>query len=821
MNSAHISIPEVQRLFDQKLDEISDIEQQALTPLALQLDTALGLIGHSTAFRIIHPLLIRRYARATMKYRKTPINCIGLDVETVHTTGRLKLLGTYYPSADHYRAVLDPDLNDLYEIVSALADNKSDTHIAVWGRLDIQVILQMFDPSESERRLISRGISARVFNGAFDADPPIQRDIGTAVFYVAHYIPGRSLKLGILKDGFEATVWVFNLSQFFPGTIEQTANALSFDWTSFERDTHLVDWERYATDADYADRVRRSNEQDARAVERFSAILQEQFHATFGVYPSLLVSTGSLTDAAVSEMLSEDDYKACSWDWLRHHVWKDGQQTVAKAETLLAEAFSAGYVDQFAIGYFPSVCTADIAAAYPHKIRNLPDLRECEIIEGEGWDLLEAFVDSFDVESAVIRGTVTIPQTLRFHPITIKTYNRENYRPTGTFHATYTLEEREFCRRCGATFENEEWCAFAIQQRRPSPLAVVSTKLGQLRDSLLEEMRSSEGDRRIFLDGQQYVTKVIDNSIYGKTVMTTEYVENIDGIPQITGYVAGDRFNLLYGCLITARTRIQIAEACNEILMRGGRPIMTMTDSIYWEGRPTDIDQSTIRTEKTPGFFEPPTQVEDFYILKTGQYEYRAGTKWSYKLRGLPVDWEFLHSFGGSFFRSIVIEGCGAIKPTTHPSKIQIPVSARRLISIGSPDLAHLGMVSEQTMMLKPFVLSSKQAERFVLDWPFCLDGHSWLQTPRVKDESGATQAPLFFLADLYTDKTARVLTERKTRTRMLTKRRVSVVKDSKRLFVWRAQQRTHKAPPDGTIADIPWEDLEAHFKITRHDLYR
>ncbi len=827
MNPAHITIQEVQRLYDDELAKIESYEEQANSPLALQLDTALGVIGHSNAFRIIHPLLIKRYARPRMKFREEPIHCIGLDVETVHTTGEPKLLGIFNPEPTGiYQAFVNPTIEHLFGIVDGIARNAPGHHLVVWGNLDIQIILRLFDPNEQERVLISRGISARVKDGEFIADPPIVREVDGARFYVAHYIPGRSLKLGILdRKGYESTVWVFNLSQFFPGTIQQTASALGLYWREFAKDTHLVDWERFEYDSDYNNAVRFSNRQDALTVQRFAHILQQQFHAAFGIYPSLLVSTGSLTDAAVARMLDDEDYKACSWDWLRHHVWKGQTDEVVKAETLLAEAFSAGYVDQFAVGYFDRVCTADIAAAYPHKIRALPDLRDCEIIAGQGFDNLAVLRAKYDLESAVIRGHVTIPTSLHFHPITIKTYNRENYRPTGTFWAAYTLEERDFCNGHGATFEAEEWCAFIHHARTLSPLAKVSTQLGIMRDRQLAELKdTTDEDRRIFLDGQQYVTKVIDNSIYGKTVMTTEVAENIDGVPQITGYAAGDRFNLLSGTLITARTRIQIAEACCAIEAAGGRPIMTMTDSVYWDGDLSDLPTEFINPIKTPGFFESPEVVEEMYLLKTGQYEYSKGGFFTYKLRGLPVLWETLggdaqRRYPTSFYRRILKEA--KIKPHTHPGDIHIPMTTRKLLSIGSANLANLGLIKESETVLKPFVMSSKQAHKFVMNWEDAIDGHIWLEVPAIQPASGAQQAPLFFLASLYQQGMDNVEANRMFSRRTRTVVRVHNIRDLKRLFIWKATRNTGIAPPVGDLLEHTWNSLETHYGVKRHELIR
>ena len=583
-NRNYQTIQEIKQLFDEYiLEEFNQFN----SPVIQQLETALQYTNH-TAFKIIHPLTIRGYKMASFRFGDTPIETIGVDIETNHKTGEPKLIGFYYPSGD-YHALVNPDLESLFQIIINANQNVRNIHFVTWGNLDLQAIIRLFYPSEDERKQISRGISYSVNDDEIVA--PVLRYLadGTAVF-LAHYISGRSLKLGYKRPDYnrEFISWIFNISQFYPGTIAQTARGLRLKWREFDRSTHLVDWSKYRYSRAYQSTVNGSNKQDARIVAELSDNLQQRFHNVFNCYPTLLVSMGSLTDAAVSKLLSEDkdEYKANSWRWLVANVWGDSK-VIVEAETLLAEAYSAGYVDQYALGYFPAVYTADIAAAYPHKIRMLPDLRYSRIIPGEKNidDQISRITTSGGiVETAIIRGKVTIPKSLRYHPITIKTYNRENYRPTGTFFASYTLEEREFCRKYGATFEDEEYVIIQLDDYKMAPIGLVSEKLGEFRNALISEMKKeTDQDRKILLDGQQYIVKLIDNSIYGKTVMTTEIVESIKSKPTVTGYLAGDRFNLLYGALITARTRIQIAEACNAIAKNGGIPIMTMTDSMIHE----------------------------------------------------------------------------------------------------------------------------------------------------------------------------------------------------------------------------------------------
>lgn len=823
-NFQHMQIQNVRSMFYAYVDGLGSYAEQAESPEVQQLEMALAHTNNAN-FKVIHPLLIQRYRMPTLKFKAEPMRAVGLDIETDHTNGKPMLLGFWHPEAEEpYSYLHRPTLKTLFEVVKSHAENSHVRDFITWGNLDIQCIIRLFNPNETERQRISRGLSANIRNGQIIGSPPIMRRVGKAVFYVAHYIPGRSIKLGYIENGHETTSWIFNCSQFYPGRIADTAKGLGLEWRDFHRNTHLVDWSRFAADSHYRFEVLQSNKQDARIVNELADNLQSRFADVFKCYPTLLVSTGSLTDAAVGKMLSEnvEEYRSNSWRWLVTHVWHDlSRSELAQAETLMAECFSAGYVDQFAIGYFPKICTADITAAYPHKIRELPDLRYSRLFVGRGRleeDLHRTEIEGFEIESAMIRGKVTIPSTLKFHPITVKTYARENHRPTGTFYAAYTLDERRFCERYGATFEDEQYVIVALTERHQAPVGAVSDRLGEFRADLLAEMRESAAERKRLLDGQQYLVKVVDNSIYGKTVMTTELVEDLNETPQITGYVAGDRFNLLYGSLITARTRIQIAEACMAIAQAGGRPVMTMTDSIYWLGSAEMLPTEMIRENKTAGYFEAPEEVEGFYLLKTGQYEYRKGNTWHFKMRGLNVDREIVTG-QRSFYRQTIKAACGQIDLNTHPADVVVPVKTRRLISIGAHDLKNLAAIQEGVTEIHPFVMSSKQVEPFVLNWRDALDAAVWLETPSLGADSfdrSANTYPLVWLRRLYEERiiaTEELLAERKRRYSRATSNQLVQLK---RLYVWAATERTNMIAPPGRLTDLTWEQLECWYQIPR-----
>ncbi len=804
-NSRHISLQRVQKLYRSRIEKFDNLTA-AQTLIVQQLDFALH--NQSANFKLLHPLLIGKYARMSKHYRDDQFESIGLDIETVHTTGEPRLMGFAFER--RYFKIDRPTLEDFFAVCKGLVDNQPGASLSVWGNLDIQCIIRLFEPTDEERKNISGGISANFKNGEFVGSPPVMRLVGgyrKTQFFVEHYIPGRSLRLGMVFGERKYSLWVFNLSQFYSGTISQTAQGLKLPWTEFPKNTHIVNWDNYDSgNTTYVNQVIASNRQDAIIAKQLTGLLQENFASVFNAHPKILVSVGSLTDAAVSKLLNDEEYQSNSFRWLQYNVWKNYDDTAA-TETLAAECFSAGYVDQFGLGYFDHVYMADIAAAYPDKIRKLPDLRDSKIFIGSGnlhRDLQKFRATGNQIFTALIRGTVYIPEEFKFHPITVKTPDRQNIRPTGTFPAAYTLEERTHCMKYGARFTNEEYSIIYLTKQRLAPIATVSRKLGIMRAGYLNDMaRETDENRRTVLDGQQYLVKIIDNSIYGKTVMSTPIVEDIDGVPRITGYRVGDRFNQIYADVITARTRIQISEACMGIVGNGGRPILNMTDSIFWQGTAEHLPAHLWRAVKTPGYFETPERLDDFFIIKTGQYEYRKGEKFSHKMRGLNVPYENRNS-ASSYYRTLLKNHAKTVSKYLHPQDFQIPVSTRKLVTIGSHDLRRLGLIEDKIALMKPFVLSGKQSERFVMNWAKTLDGHIWLKTPEALPEK-LGDTPLAFLRGLHERGEDYLNTYQR-----------------KQFYYYKAVLQTDKLLPEGKkLSDCTWEYLEEFFGIPMEDLVR
>lgn len=804
-NLNHIPLPVLREMFNATLDPETEYGNIAASQLDISLNTP------DSHFRLLHHILIASYSKVTIHHRDKPIPLIGLDIETNYKTGVPMLLGYSYPDG-HYERDYEPTLKSLYLAVCGVLDNSEyGTGIAAWGNLDLNEVIRLFAPTPDEQHFISKGYGGRFRDGIWKSPPPVSRMMHDgAEFCIDHYISSRSLRLCVVRDRRIRTLWIYNISQFFPTRIAETATALGFNWRDFESEhpeeegySHLIDWGKFDEIDSYRKDVLNSNKQDADSVRLMGNHIQNIFHEIFDAYPSLLVSAGSLADACVSKMLSRSDYESNSWQYLKYSTF-GVNDTVRFAESLISEAYSAGYVDQYSIGYHPEAFTADISSAYPHKIRQLPDLRECYMIKGSG--PVKQIDD--EVFTVVYRGMVTIPEELEYHPITVKTANKQNIRPLGTFRAAYYQEERDFCIKHGATFEDEVWVIFALKKRKLAPIAGVSSRLAQMREEYRHKLKEASGDEYIFYDSLQETVKVVDNSLYGKNVMATEIITRVNGKPEVIGLKAGDRYNQLYGGWITALTRTQIAEACMSIQASGGSPLLAMTDAVYWTGTEKDLPADMVSYHtKEAGFFEPPEKINDFYLVKTGQYEYRKGKQFYHKLRGLNLTREDNFS-SRSFFRRVIKEWLKDQSPYLQADEVLVPVNTRKLNTIGMPDLDKVGLVSDGVAVMKPFILSEKQVERYMVHFRKCLDGAVRLK-PAVAQQSSGMDSPLEFLSGLNEQGGNYVTRHERKRIFYLLIAKITGLSIRNRF-------RGKMPPEKKRLTDISWKELEEWSGIKR-----
>ena len=624
-----------------------------------------------------HPALIQYFANLNVnKTRDDIILLNGIDIETNHLTGEMKLLGIYEGNKDtyegQYRYYTENHLDHLISnIKMAIKDSDRKRNFAYWNSLDAFQILRLFildDYSESRKAdaLERYGKISGEYNnktGEWEVRPVIVCDRGHFVIGIKQAVRD-SIQFYIQSKGSKVinTCWGYNVASLFLNGLEKEADASKggrFDWYSkVDEEAHLVDWDRFEIDDNFRNNiVLKSNELDAKSACALGYEIQKDFKQAFGAYPVSLISQGSHARSAVVAQiekdllelgLEEDDLKARKLDDLnsipiKTHLdnWLDlyPEPIVKDLNLMFTEAYSGGYIEAISFGTAKDGWFADIASAYPAVIQELMDLRESTLEYGEGAPPI------IENSYIFIRGLVTIPFGVDYHPITIKHFvNKDtNIRPTGTFRATYTKDERDFVKSIGGSFREEKWTA-VITKGKISVLGNVTKKLIALRTKLLKEGSLAEGG-----------VKRTVNSLYGIEFEAVNIHEEIEGIPKRVGYRAGEFWNPLYASIITSRTRIILAKACTEIAKNGGKPILLMTDSITWEGNKEDLPDvlkfswgtSGIKKVKTLGYFEEPIAVKNIICFGSGRYGFKTYEEnkktgkfyWKYtnKRRGLNI----------------------------------------------------------------------------------------------------------------------------------------------------------------------------------------
>jgi hypothetical protein len=204
----------------------------------------------------------------------------------------------------------------------------------------------------------------------------------------------------------------------------------------------------------------------------------------------------------------------------------------------------------------------------------------------------------------------------------------------------------------------------------------------------------------IYLEATNPIDMMLEiNNLYhtrGKKEIVKEVISEVAK----AGYRGGEFLNPIYATIITAKTRIQISRALNSIKAKGGKPILAMTDSVFWEGTADMIPSEMIREPKTVGYFETPQHVTDLVCLGSGRYGYKSDNGYMQsKKRGLnAVD---IHDPQG-----IIIDEqfnwLNALKIMERTKLDKIEVKVRSLISVGQLLNNHkytykdLGMVVEE-----------------------------------------------------------------------------------------------------------------------------
>jgi len=587
---------------------------------------------------IKHPSLIKIYANVnSKKVNDTPLKLMGLDLETDAEKGDLKLLGIW--NGLNYRYYTKDFILELFTWVKACSSK--ETSLAYWNRLDPFVILKEFlryvSDDEKQQALTRFGKISGQYNKKeriWEIQPVIKVSIGDYTFGIIQAIH-TSIQFFFYRKGFKSfkKVWAYDIAGLYQNGLEKEATSRFNYYSKVDKSAHIVDWERFETDNEYKFHiVLRSNELDARACYDLGMAIQDDFFTAFKYYPRSLISAGSLARSAIVanifnkyDHLEEyeqnkrvsDDVKSIGFmNYYDTWTYKYGQEIVKDLYALATEAYSGGYIEAIRYGYAKEGYFSDIASAYPAVIQHLYDLRGAKLTSGTGTP------PNIDKSYCFIRGVVDVPESVNFHPITIKhpIHKETNIRATGKYRASYTLNERQFLLDQGATFSDEAWINIETTGKLSS-LAKVCIDFINLRKEFLQQGNSS-----------QYIAKIAANSLYGILFEAVDtFVEypikkenKINLVVERNGYRAGEFWNPIYASIITSETRLLMSKAATSIEQKGGKVILMMTDSLFWTGHADMIPKEYVKEEKTLGYFEKVDHVKDIVCLGSGRYGYRA-----------------------------------------------------------------------------------------------------------------------------------------------------------------------------------------------------
>lgn len=488
-----------------------------------------------------HPGRIELYANPNArKIHDEMIPTIGIDIETNHKTGDMKLLGVY--DDENYRWYTSRFLENFVALLHyAISSSKS---LVYWNKLDpfvlYRIFLEQFDMrnDEDKNRVVHSMERYGKVSGEWDKEthewsvkPVVELQLGEETVGIKQVIRS-SIQFFVKrpwKDDIE-TVWAYDIAQLFPRNLSKEAKRFSW-YSKIAKEAHLVDWERFETNRYYRENiVLESNKLDARAVYELSKTVQKDFHKAFNAYPRTLISQGSLARASIVAILKQEyeniynsekemyekineEIKSIGImnyydDWAEEY----GKDFMKDLYCLTTEAYSGGYIEAIRYGFAKEGWQADLASAYPATISKLKDLRGAKLRKGTGEP------PKLENGYVFIRGTVEIPRGVDYHPITIKhpLYEDTNIRATGIYKASYIYEEREYLLEKGAKFTDEEWYAIETSDK-PSVLAKATQKFVALRQQM-DSINPGDG----------WMPKTSASSIYGLTYEAVDTHEDVE-----------------------------------------------------------------------------------------------------------------------------------------------------------------------------------------------------------------------------------------------------------------------------------------------------
>ena len=659
---------------------------------------------------IKHVGLMREFGNANVnKVSDDPLKLVTMDLETNHLTAELKLLGIW--DGDNYIHHTDDFLVTLFNLVDRVFWTKGNNALGYWNKLDPFILYKQFlllfnedGQQYSMKRYGKLSGEWDTVEGVWTQMPVCQVTItrghrtfkfgiknvirSSVQFFYYEVIGGKCKQLNNEKYIIN-TLWAFDIAPLYKFNLgkEMKARDDIFPYYSkIDDSAHLVDWDRYETDSNYRNNiVLLSNKYDAMAVYDLGTLLINDFKKAFHYYPRQLISSGAIARASIvatlkwkySKIFVDDkdidkavkkDLKAIAlinyYDYW--HLQMQDDAALKDMFCLFYEAYSGGYIEAIRYGLIKAGYYSDLASAYIKHIIDLMDLRKSKVTHGT--DEPPHIENSY----CFVRGTVDIPLNVSYHPLTVKhvTNKETNVRAVGVYRGSYTINERDYLLELGATFTDEVWYNIETKGEQ-SPLGKVTEDLTNLRYKALERGDSAE-----------YLLKTAAASIYGITFEATNTFTETDQLEIIrNGYRGGEFLNPLFATWITAETRLQMSKASNNIDSNGGKPVLLMTDCVFWEGEANALDKKFIRDKKTLGYFETPVAFSEMASLGTGRYSFTDSKKGyvTTKNRGLNV-FDFHRPEGieiGAY------NWINALKLAEQTNSLTIKVKVRVLISVG------------------------------------------------------------------------------------------------------------------------------------------
>ncbi len=576
-----------------------------------------------------HPAFIKTYAVLTPnKTAKEPLSFVGIDIETNHLTAEWKLLGIYKDKYSYY----DEDIfNNFLKLLYRACDLKYN--FVYWRKLDPFIIFKSFllelSSSDQQTALLRYDKEAGNYTRRSGwITPPLvsvkRHFFGHDLeFGIMNVIRG-AMQFYVIKNGFIMKTWSYDIQSFYENSLETEGKRFSY-YSKIDEESHLVDWKRYETDVSYQAKVLKSNENDSHAAYDLANLLQDAFFNLTGKYAKSYISSGSLCRAFITSKIDYKILKQESFTTILDNYYKQHHyEVVNDFYSTVVESYSAGCIEVLGYGFTNDAYISDLTSAYPASFASLSALHGSRLEAGRG---NPPKVEEGDY--CFIRGTVTIPEDVLIHPLTIKhpLFKDTNVRMNGTYIASYTIIERDFLFEQGATFKNEEW--FIIHTwKHPHPIGTLS------KEGFHERM-----DLKAKHSPFEFLIKKIINSYYGihyEAVPIYAYDEAENKTYRV-GLRAGEFWNPVIASYITSITRTNLCRATIDIQKNGGIPLLLMTDSVMWKYNKNALPSKYWTKKKSLGMFEEPSLINNVLILGTGRYEYMKEETLNKKTRGFQL----------------------------------------------------------------------------------------------------------------------------------------------------------------------------------------